>query len=342
VKPAILVTGGAGYIGSHTCKLLAAAGFLPVVLDNLEYGHRWAVRWGPLVEGDLGDQTLIRRLLEAHRISAVLHFAAYAYVGESVQNPRKYLRANVVNALNLLDAMVETGVKPIVFSSTCATYGIPDAIPIGEEQPQCPVNPYGESKRFIEQALVWYGTAYGLSWVSLRYFNAAGADPQGAIGEDHTPETHLIPLVIQAAMGESAEVQIFGTDYPTPDGTAIRDYIHVMDLGDAHVRALRHLWDGGESVALNLGTGKGHSVRQVIAAVERASGRRVPTREVGRRPGDPPILVANAAKAAACLGWTPRYADLDEIVESAFRWHEGRLRGGAAFEGAGPAGEAVP
>ncbi len=328
MKPSVLVTGGAGYIGSHTCKLLARSGFLPVALDNLEFGHRWAVQWGPLVEGDLGDIRVIRQALTDYPVQAVVHFAAYAYVGESVQNPRKYLRANVVNSLNLLDAMVEKGVKRIVFSSTCATYGIPRSVPIGEDEPLCPVNPYGESKRFVEQALHWYGQAYGLSWAALRYFNAAGADPEAEIGEEHEPETHLIPLVIRAALGQIPQVEVYGTDYPTEDGTALRDYIHVMDLGQAHVGALQYLETGRPSVALNLGTGKGHSVREVIRTVERVGGRPVPVKEASRRPGDPPVLVADASRARELLGWEPRFPGLEAIVETAFRWHgERQARG---------------
>jgi UDP-arabinose 4-epimerase len=332
MRPSVLVTGGAGYIGSHTCKLLAQSGYLPVTLDNLEFGHRWAVKWGPLVEGDLGDLHVIRDVLAEFQVQAVVHFAAYAYVGESVQNPRKYLRANVANSLNLLDAMVERGVKQIVFSSTCATYGIPDSVPIREDHPQSPVNPYGESKRFIERALHWYGLAYGLSWVALRYFNAAGADPAAEIGEEHEPETHLIPLVIRAALGQTSHVEVFGTDYPTEDGTALRDYVHVMDLAQAHVRALRYLEAGGESVALNLGTGQGHSVREVIRAVERVGGRPVPVKEVSRRPGDPPALVADASRAASLLQWEPRFRSLEAIVETSFRWHRERQQSGKSSD----------
>lgn len=324
MNPAVLVTGGAGYIGSHTCKRLAQAGFLPVTLDNLEQGHRWAVQWGPLVEGDLADGVFVRSVLKEHRIQAVLHFAAYAYVGESVENPRKYMRCNVLNGLNLLDAMVEVGVREIIFSSTCATYGIPDKMPMTEDLPQHPVNPYGESKLFIERALDWYGRAYGIRWVALRYFNAAGADPDAEIGEEHSPETHLIPLVIRAALGKSPHVSVFGTDYPTPDGTAIRDYIHVTDLAEAHVLALRYLQSGGPSLGLNLGTGEGHSVREVIRAVELACRQPVPVRDAPRRPGDPPALVADASKARQVLGWRPRWVELDGIVETALRWHSMR------------------
>lgn len=316
----ILVTGGAGYIGSHTAKLLKASGFEPVVLDNLSTGHRRAVKWGPLIEHDLSDPAAIRNILTIQRIGAVIHFAANAYVGESMRDPRKYFRNNVVSTLNLLEGMLDAGVKHIVFSSSCATYGIPEAVPIQEDQPQRPVNPYGESKLFIERALHWYAKAYGFCWMALRYFNAAGADPDGELGEWHDPETHLIPLAMRAALDDREPVEIYGIDYPTPDGTAVRDYIHVTDLADAHLLALRHLISGGSCAALNLGTGRGHSVREVIAAVEKASGRRVITRLAGRRAGDPPALVADAAKAEAILGWKPRYSALKTITETAWNW----------------------
>jgi UDP-glucose-4-epimerase GalE len=318
-RVSLLIVGGAGYIGSHTAKRAAEAGLKPVVLDNLVYGHRWAVKWGPLVEGDLGDPALVARVIREHGVTAVIHFAAYAYVGESVTNPRKYFRNNVVNTLNLLDAMVDAGVRDIVFSSTCAVYGEPRAVPLVEGHPRDPVSPYGESKLAVEKVLKWYARAYPIRYAALRYFNAAGADPGGEIGEDHDPETHLIPLAIDAALGGRG-LDIFGTDYPTPDGTAIRDYIHVDDLADAHLAALERLAGGTTEIAVNLGTGRGHSVRSVIAAVEKVSGRKVAAREVGRRAGDPPELVADARKAAELLGWKPRYTDLDAIVEHAFRW----------------------
>jgi len=318
----ILVVGGAGYIGSHTAKGIAEAGLEPVVFDNLVYGHRWAVQWGTFVEGDLADAALLARVLKEHRVTAVIHFAAYTYVGESVTNPRKYFRNNVVNTLNLLDAMVDAGVRDIVFSSTCATYGDPTRVPIDESHPQNPVNPYGETKLAVEKMLHWYGQAYSIRYAALRYFNAAGADPAARIGEDHDPETHLIPLAIEAAFGRRAALDIFGTDYPTPDGTAVRDYIHVDDLANAHLLALRKLQGGTPSLRLNLGTGRGHSVREVIAAVESATGRKVPVREVGRRVGDPPALVADARQAADVLGWKPQSPDIKTIVEDAVRWHQ--------------------
>ena len=321
MSKSVLVTGGAGYIGSHACKILARAGYRPVVFDNMSRGHRKAVRWGPLVEGDLADRGRLTAALVEHRVSAVMHFAAYAYVGESVADPAIYYRNNLGGTLSLLDAMREAGVGKIVFSSTCATYGTPDDVPIRETAPQLPVNPYGETKLAIERALRWYGEAYGLRTVSLRYFNAAGADPDGEIGELHQPETHLVPLVLQAALGERAQIDIYGTDYPTSDGTAIRDYIHVQDLAEAHLCALEHLADGGESAALNLGTGRGHSVREVVRVAEAVSGRPIAWRDTARRPGDPPVLVADPSLAAELLGWRARVSDLETILRTALAWH---------------------
>ena len=317
---AVLVTGGAGYIGSHACKALAAAGYIPVTYDNLSRGHRHAVRWGPLVEGDIADRAAVAAALKTHRITSVMHFAAFAYVGESGTDPALYYRNNVSGTLSLLDAMREVEVNRIVFSSSCATYGLPDAVPIRETMAQLPVNPYGETKLAIERVLRWYGPAYGLRSVALRYFNAAGCDRGGEIGEEHDPETHLIPLVLRAALGTAPPVQIFGTDYPTPDGTAIRDYIHVDDLAAAHVRALQHLAAGGDSTAINLATGNGYSVRQIIAAVAKAVGHAVPHREAPRRPGDPPALVADPSLAAEVLGWRAGCSDLDTIIQSALAW----------------------
>jgi len=303
-----------------------------VLLDNLSSGHRWAARGGRLVEGDLADVDLVRRTLVEQKATAVIHFAASIQVGESVANPRKYFWNNVVNTLKLLDAMQDAEVKHIVFSSSAAVYGTPETTPIPEEHPQRPINPYGESKLMMERALKWYGDAYGLRWMALRYFNACGADFGSEVGEDHNPETHLIPLVIQAALGRRPFVEVYGNDYPTPDGTAVRDYIHVVDLAEAHVRALRHIFQGGESAALNLGTGQGLSVREVIAAVDRvvaAAQRqglaihhdRVPVRDGPRRAGDPPFLVADSRHARRVLGWAPQRSDLDTIVQSAWNWH---------------------
>jgi UDP-arabinose 4-epimerase len=317
----VLVTGGAGYIGSHTAKYLSRQGLEPVVLDNLSEGHREAVKWGPFVEGDLADSGLLKTVLRDYRIDAVIHFAAHCYVGESISRPAEYFRNNIGNTLNLLDAMREAGVRNIVFSSSCATYGVPDRTPITEQTPQSPINPYGESKLFVERALKWYGNAYGLKWAALRYFNAAGADPDGELGENHHPETHLIPLAIQAALGLGPELQVFGSDYPTPDGSAIRDYVHVWDLAAAHFRALEYLRAGAESCALNLGTGTGCSVLQVVRMVEAASGLPVPVRFAQRRAGDPPALVADPRQAFQTLGWTPVFSSLDQIIDTAFRWH---------------------
>jgi UDP-arabinose 4-epimerase len=322
MKGNILVTGGAGYIGSHTCKALADAGYTPVTLDNLVYGHEWAVKWGPLIEGDLADVALIREILREYSIEAVIHFAAYAYVGESMQNPGKYFRNNVSNTINLLDAMVERGIEQIVFSSSCATYGLPERVPIDEQHPQHPVNPYGETKLIIERALHWYSTAHNIRAAALRYFNAAGADPDAGIGEDHDPETHLIPLVIETALGRRSQVKIFGTDYPTADGSAVRDYIHVSDLACAHVLALERLLAGSENLFLNLGTGNGYSVKEVIAMVEQVSGRAVAARTAARRPGDPAELVAANGRAGDILGWKPQHSSLRNIIETALRWHE--------------------
>ena len=320
----VLVTGGAGYIGSHACKALARAGYEPIAYDNLGRGHREAVRWGPLVVGDLADRALIEATMRRHRVAAVMHFAAFAYVGESVGDPALYFRNNVANSLVLLEAMARVEVRSIVFSSTCATYGVPESMPIAETTPQRPVNPYGESKLMIERMLHWLGRAQGLGYAALRYFNAAGDDPDGEIGEDHDPETHLIPLVLEAALGRRAAVEIYGTDYPTPDGAPVRDYIHVTDLADAHVLALRHVLAGKPSIALNLGTGTGYSVREVIAAAERVTGRPIPRRESPRRAGDPAVLVADARLARDVLGWTPRLSGLDDILASAWAWHSRR------------------
>jgi UDP-arabinose 4-epimerase len=320
-RSAVLVTGGAGYIGSHTCKALARAGRLPVVLDNLVQGHRAAVRWGPLVEGDIVDRALVEGTIREHRITAVVHLAAHAYVGESMREPGKYFRNNVTGSLALLDAAHACGVECMVYSSTCATYGAAESLPIHDGQAQRPINPYGESKLFIERALHWYRAAHGLRSVALRYFNAAGADPQGELGEDHDPETHLIPLAIGAMLGRRAPLQIYGTGYPTPDGTAVRDYVHVTDLAQAHVRALDYLEAGGDSTAFNLGMGRGYSVREVIAAVEWVAGRELPRRAAAPRPGDPAILVAAPGRSRELLGWAPQHSELDTIIATAWRWY---------------------
>jgi UDP-arabinose 4-epimerase len=318
----ILVTGGAGYIGSHTIKALFEAGYYPVVLDNLTTGHRWAVKWGTFIQGDVANTAMVTRILEGFNIQAVVHFAGSAYVGESVRDPRKYYRNNVITTLQLLDAMITVGVKHIVFSSSCATYGIPSQMPISEDHPQNPINPYGQSKLSIEQALRWYGDAYDLTWTALRYFNAAGADLSGEIGEAHDPETHLIPLCIEASLGRRPYIEVFGTDFATPDGTAVRDYIHVGDLAAAHETAVEYLLQGGKSDFFNLGTCNGCSVLEIVEAVQRVGHHPVEVREAPRRPGDPPILVADNAKARRVLGWTPHFTDIDAIIRTAYRWHE--------------------
>jgi UDP-arabinose 4-epimerase len=319
--PAILVTGGAGYVGSHACKALAAAGYTPVAYDNLGRGHEALVRWGPLEEGDLADRARLDETFARHRPEAVMHFAAFAYVGESVEDPARYWRNNVGGTLELVEAMRRAGVRRLVFSSTCATYGVPERMPIAEDAPQRPINPYGATKLAIERMLGDYDAAYGLRSVSLRYFNAAGCDPDGEAGELHDPETHLIPRVLMAATGDLPHVDIFGTDYPTPDGTCLRDYVHVADLARGHVQALDYLQRGGATTAVNLGTGRGFSVREVIAAAEQVTARRIPVREAPRRPGDPPVLVADPARARALLGFAPRYTELAPIVATAWRWH---------------------
>jgi UDP-glucose-4-epimerase GalE len=316
----ILVTGGAGYIGSHAVRLFLTRGHEVHVYDNLSMGHRAAVPADRLIVADLSESHRLDQALVEQRIDAVVHFAAAAFVGESVAHPAKYYQNNVVNTLGLLDAVRRHGIKRFVFSSTCATYGVPESVPITEEQSQKPINPYGNGKLATEFALSDYAAAYGWGFAALRYFNAAGASPDGSIGEDHDPETHLIPLVLQAAAGRRPAVQVFGTDYPTPDGTCIRDYIHVDDLAEAHLLALEKL-SPGVALKLNLGTGRGYSVREVIRVAEDVTGRKVPVAEVPRRAGDPPILVAAADRARRELGWQPRYTELRPIVETAWKWH---------------------
>ncbi len=322
----MLVTGGAGYIGSHAAKALQRAGYRVVVFDNLAAGHRAAVKFGELVEGDITDTAAVRGALRRHEIAAVMHFAAFLDVGESVRQPAKYYRNNVVGALSVLEAMAAESVGDLVFSSTCATYGEPIETPIGETHPQNPINSYGESKLAVERALPHFAAAHGLRHVALRYFNAAGADPDGEIGEDHAPEIHLIPRAIDAATGGRG-LQVFGDDYPTPDGTCLRDYIHVTDLADAHVKALESIAGGGPSGAYNLGTGRPHSVRDVIDTVARVTGREVPWTLAPRRPGDPAVLFAAAHKAQAELHWTPALGDLETIVRTAWNWHRSHPHG---------------
>ena len=316
----VLVTGGAGFIGSHACKALAASGYRPIALDNLKHGHADAVRWGPLIVGDIGEANVFAEVFDQYDIAAVIHFAAYAYVGESVTDPGLYYRNNVAGTLTLLEAMRDFGCNRLVFSSSCATYGVPPVIPITEASPQEPINPYGSSKLMGERMIADFRSAHGIRAIALRYFNAAGADPDGELGERHEPETHLIPLALDAAAG-GRELSVFGDDYPTADGTCVRDYIHVSDLARAHVAALDLLEQKGEApAALNLGTGIGISVRQIIAAVEQATGCKVPHRIAPRRPGDPPILVADPAEASVRLGWKPEWSRLEQMVQTAWAW----------------------
>ena len=316
----VLVIGGAGYIGSHCVRLLRQAGHETWVYDNLSRGHRDAARADRLIEGDLHDVPKLVDVLQTRRIDAVMHFAAFALVGESVADPAIYYRNNVAATLDLLEAMRTAGVERIVFSSTTATYGVPDRMPITEETPQQPINPYGFSKLVVEHVLDDYAKAYGIGFAALRYFNAAGAAPAGDIGEDHHPESHLIPIVLQVALGQRDAVTLFGDDYPTPDGTCVRDYVHVDDLGTAHVKALEQLRPG-DQVKLNLGTGKGYSVRQVIEACRRVTDHSIPVRVGPRRPGDPPELVADSSRAQKTLDWKPHYTSIDAIVATAWNWH---------------------
>ncbi len=323
----ILVVGGAGYIGSHMCKYLAKEGYIPIVLDNLIYGHRKAVRWGPFMEGSIADTVLLRKVFSEYQITAVMHFAAFCYVGESVEDPAKYYRNNVANTINLLDVMLERNVYNFIFSSSCATYGEPIKIPITEQHPQYPINPYGRTKLIVEQVLDDYRSSYGLRSVSLRYFNAAGADPDGELGEDHTPETHLIPIVLQTALGQREEVNIFGDDYPTRDGTCMRDYIHVVDLAQAHFLALQRLLGGSNGGAYNLGNGRGNSVKEVIEVARNITGKSIPSKITERRPGDPAVLVSSSKNAIKELGWEPQFQDLHSIIETAWRWHRNHPKG---------------
>lgn len=315
--PAILVTGGAGFIGSHTCKALARAGFLPVAFDNLSTGHRDAVRYGPFVPGDVRDAAAVERAIRLHDAEAVIHFAASAYVGESMTNPGLYYDNNLGGMIGLIAGCHAAGVDRIVFSSSCATYGVPDRLPIAETTPQVPINPYGRTKLICEGMLADHARAHGLRFAALRYFNAAGADPEGELFERHEPETHLIPLALRAATGQGPALQVFGTDYPTPDGTCIRDYIHVSDLARAHVLALKHLLAGGETLRLNLGTGKGVSVREIIAGIEALTGRRMPVIWSPRRPGDPPALVADPREARVKLGFVAGSSGLATLLADA-------------------------
>jgi len=325
-KQTILVTGGAGYIGSHAVKVLQQAGYQVLILDNLVYGHQDIAETlgAELIVGDTNDRPLLDQLFRDRQISAVMHFAAYAYVGESVTQPDKYYRNNVVGTLTLLEAMVAADIKSFVFSSTCATYGIPQQIPMTEDHPQAPINPYGATKLMVERILQDFDVAYGLKSVIFRYFNAAGADPNGAIGEDHNPETHLIPLVLQTALGKREAITVYGTDYPTADGTCIRDYIHVNDLANAHVLGLQYLLQGNKSEIFNLGNGNGFSVKEVIDAAQEITGKSINVIFGDRRAGDPPALVGSSEKARNILNWQPQYADIKLILQHAWQWHQQR------------------
>lgn len=322
MKGKVLVTGGAGYIGSHTCKALKAAGWIPVTFDNLVYGHEAAVKWGPLERGDITDAARLNAVMTAHQPVAIVHFAAYAYVGESVTNPSKYYANNIAGTQSLLDAARQAGIGRVVFSSTCATYGMPLTPVIDESHPQAPINPYGFTKLVVERMLADYRTAYGMTSICLRYFNAAGADPDEEIGEAHDPETHLIPLVLRAGLGRLPPVTVFGRDYDTPDGTCIRDYVHVSDLATAHVAALEQTGGTPTRAAYNLGTGIGHSVQQIIDRAGAVIGRAVPHTDGPRRAGDPDRLVAAAARSQQELGWQPRHSDLDTILKTALAWEK--------------------
>jgi UDP-glucose 4-epimerase len=327
VKSTILVTGGAGYIGSHTVQVLQNEGYEIVILDNLIYGHRDIVDnvlRTKLVVGDICDRNILDHLFDAHDFAAVMHFAAFAYVGESARDPAKYYRNNVAGTLTLLEAMIAASVKNLVFSSTCATYGLPQIVPIPEEHPQNPINPYGASKLMVERMLADFERAYGLEFVCFRYFNAAGADPMGLLGEDHTPEPHLIPQVLLVALGQQESISIFGNDYPTFDGTCIRDYVHVCDLAQAHLLGLKHLLNGGSSQTFNLGNRMGFSVNQVIEVARLTTGQPIKSIDCDRRIGDPPVLVGSSDKARRILGWQPQYPDLKEMLSHAWHWHQKR------------------
>jgi UDP-glucose 4-epimerase len=318
----VLVVGGAGYVGSHACKELFKQGYEPIVFDNLIYGHKDFVKWGDFVLGDLNNIDQIRMVFERYKIDAVMHFAAFTYVGESVANPQKYYQNNLIATLNLLNVMKEYNVGKFIFSSTCATYGNPEYLPIDENHPQNPINPYGMSKLMVENILKDYSTAYDFRFVSLRYFNASGCDLDSEIGELHAPETHLIPLVLDAALGRRESIKVFGTDYDTNDGSAVRDYIHVVDLASAHILALQYLLQGGESEVFNLGNGIGYSVNEVIECVKNVTALKFKVDYVDRREGDPAVLIGSSEKINSMLGWSPRYFKLVDIISTAWEWHK--------------------
>lgn len=323
----ILVIGGAGYIGSHMCKYLYQNGYEPVVIDNLIYGHYQAIRWGPFYRGCLSDETLLETVCNSHDILAVMHFAAFCYVGESVSHPGKYYLNNVSHTIKLLNFLVSKSINKFIFSSSCATYGEPVKIPITETHPQQPINPYGRSKLMVEQMLEDFDQAHGLKYVSLRYFNAAGADPEGELGEDHRPETHLIPLVLQTALGKRDHIAVFGNDYPTRDGTCIRDYIHIVDLAQAHLLALGHLLNEKSSAVFNLGNGEGYSVFEVIETARKITKHSIPMKISDRRTGDPAVLIGSSQKAVQELGWKQQFPDLHTIIETAWNWHKNHPNG---------------
>ncbi len=318
----VLVTGGAGYIGSHCCLELSKKGYNPIAFDNLVYGHQENVKWGDFCHGDIGDKKLLEACFDRYKIDAVMHFAAYAYVGESVTEPKKYYDNNLKKTLNLLECMLQKGIKSFVFSSSCATYGNPQRIPLDEEHPQKPINPYGKTKYMIEEVLQDYDAAYDLKFFSLRYFNAAGADPDGQTGEKHDPETHLIPLVLDVASGKRQAIKVFGTDYDTKDGTCIRDYIHVTDLAQAHILAIEKLLGSSPSDFYNLGTGQGYSVLEIIKKAEEITGEKITIEKTARREGDPPVLVASNQKALNQFGWQAEHSSIDEIIQTAWNWHQ--------------------
>lgn len=326
----ILVVGGAGYIGSYMCKYLSKSGFRPIVLDDLSTGHREAVRWGPFYEAAISDDALLNRIFSENTISAVMHFAACCYVGESVNAPAKYYLNNVASTIHLLDAMLKNKVNNFIFSSSCATYGEPNELPITETHPQCPINPYGWTKLMVEKILDDYRDAYGFKYVTLRYFNAAGADPDGEIGEDHSPETHIIPLTLQTALGQRDAIHILGDDYPTRDGSCVRDYIHIADLASAHLLSLERLLNDSKGGKYNLGNGDGFTVKEVIAAAREITARDIPSKVHKRRPGDPAILIGSSEKARKELGWRPQYGDIQTIIETAWNWHRNHPNGYAS------------
>ena len=323
----ILILGGAGFVGSYTCKYLSKNGYNPIVFDNLITGHRRMVNWGSFIEGSMADSKLLKIIFTEYRIKAVMHFAALSEVGKSVSEPGKYYQNNVANTLNLLEVMIENNIRHFIFSSSCATYGEPIEIPITEQHPQNPITPYGRSKLMVEQILKDFSNAYGLKYVSLRYFNAAGADPDGEVGEDHRPETHLIPLVLQTALGQRERIDIFGDDYPTKDGTCIRDYVHIADLAQAHLLAMERLMNGtSDEGEYNLGNGNGFSVKEVIEVARNITGRTITSRVTKRRPGDSAILICSSKKAVRELGWKPQFVDLSTIIETAWDWHKKQRR----------------